>query len=150
MEPGQVRILILEDHARLRALFRELDQVAARVLLGEGEQTLRLRALAEGLRERFLRHLDLEDRVLVPAIRQVDARGPERAARIAAEHRDQRARLARLLEELCDPRRTAAELAAELRALVAELLDDMVREEDTVLREDLLRDDVVEPDLEAG
>jgi len=150
VRPSQVRLRILEDHARLRSLFAELDDVARRVLEGESELAFRLRVLAEALRECFLSHLDLEDAVLVPAVRRADAGGPERAERVAREHREQRHLFQHLLGELSDPERPVEKLASDLRSLVQELYRDMSQEEESILDEDLLRDDVVGIDVEAG
>ena len=150
MRPSQVRLRILDDHARLRTLFSELDEVAQRVLEGEGQLAFRLRVLAESLRESFPAHLDLEDAVLVPALKQVHPWGPERAEHVVREHREQRHLFEHLLRELSDPTRPVDELAVELRWLVKELLRDMTEEEDSVLDSDLLRDDEVAVDVETS
>ncbi len=139
-----MRRRILEDHARLRVLIAELDDVALRVMDGDRRLALRMRALAEGLRDTFLHHLDLEDGVLVPVLRTLDAWGTDRAARLAAEHRAQRERFGRHLGELVDQSRAPEDVAADLHALAIELLLDMLHEEKTVLDADLLRDDPVE------
>lgn len=150
MQPSQIRRRILEDHARLRERFSELDEVARRILEGEAELAPRLRSLAEGVREEFLAHLDLEDAILVPALREVDAWGPERAEKLATEHREQRALLQRLLRGLADLDRPLEELALDLRRLVADLMVDMAHEEKSELDPHLLRDDIVEDDIETG
>jgi iron-sulfur cluster repair protein YtfE (RIC family) len=148
MRPEQVRLRILADHARLRVLFTELDDVARQVLLGVAGRAFRLRVLAEALREQFLEHLALEDRVLHPVLREIDPWGPERARQLDEEHRSQRERMRRLLAELTDARRAPEELARDVRGLVSDLLLDMLHEERTLLTEELLSEDVVETDVE--
>ena len=66
MGPEQVRATLLEDHARLRLLFQELDGAARRVLTGDALLAFRMRVLAEALREQVLAHPALEDRLLLP------------------------------------------------------------------------------------
>lgn len=150
MRPSEVRQTILEDHEALRRSFRKLRDL----LHAEGgdgpERDAHVRELGAALRQRFLRHLDLEDRFLVPALRGIDAWGPERAERVSREHAEQRERLERLLADLRDPARPVEALVAELDELVRDLLIDMEHEERAVLSEDLLRDDVISIDVETG
>ena len=150
MRPSEVRQTILDDHAALRGLFANLrDLLRSGDDGGEGKGEA-VRELGAALRQRFLTHLDLEDRYLVPALRKVDAWGEERARRVDQEHREQRGRMDRLLEHLRDPDRSVHELVEELEVLLRDLLEDMTHEEATVLHEDLLRDDPVAINLEAG
>lgn len=150
MRPSHVRKRILEEHERLRVLLEELDDAARRLLEGDEALALRLRVLAEALREKFLRHLDLEDEILVPTLREIDPWGPERAKQVSEEHLEQRALFQRLFADLHDGRRPAVEVAVELRALVSALLLDMQGEEAHVLHPDVLHDDPMEPDTETG
>lgn len=150
MRPSEVRERVLEDHARLRELLSELQQLAGRVLEGQRELESQLRTQGQLLRERFLAHLDMEDRYLVPALRETVGWGEERAARVSAEHAEQRQRMDVILRHLVDLEEPAEWIAAELATLVRDLLMDMEHEDRAVLSEDLLRDDPVAIDLEAG
>ena len=150
MRPSQVRERILADHGRLRERMAALQEVVERVLEGTPGLEERARHDGEGLRRHFLEHLDLEDRYLVPALREIDAWGEERAARVVKEHREQRQRMEVLLRHLQDPTTHARWIAAELASLVQDLLVDMEHEESAVLSENLLRDDPVGIDVEAG
>ena len=150
MEAGSVRKRILEDHEVIRRHLAEVDALARRALAGEDGLDGALRAAGESLRERFLAHLALEDAHLVPALRDSDAWGDERAARVEREHAEQRAQMERLLADLRDRRRTARELAQELLDLVEALVTDMEHEERAVLDPDVLRDDVVGVRVEGG
>ncbi len=148
MRPSEVRRMILEDHAALRIMFANL-----RDLLKHPEsrtQEEHVRELGSALRQRFLRHLDLEDEHLVPALREIDAWGEERAARVSQEHEEQRSRFDRLLGHLQDRSLPESQLVQELEVLLRDLIEDMNHEETTVLNEDLLRDDPVSIEMEAG
>jgi len=148
MKPSEVRRTILDDHAALRALFADLRDLLRRLEQegdseSSGDRKEQLRELAAALRQRFLRHLELEERTLVPALRRTDAWGEERARRVLDEHASQRQRLDALLEELGTPGSSGAALVVELEALLEDLLADMEHEERSVLSERLLRDDVI-------
>jgi len=148
MRPSEVRRTILDDHAALRARFADL-----RDLLGalrqdrdsspEDATREQVQELAAALRQRFLRHLELEESTLVPALRRTDSWGEERARRVLAEHADQRRRLDELIEHLADADCSDAALTIELESLLEDLLTDMEHEERSVLSERLLRDDVI-------
>jgi hemerythrin-like domain-containing protein len=149
MRNSEIRQTILDDHAALRGLFASLRDLL-RSAGGGADREQAVRELGAALRERFLTHLDLEDRYLVPALETIDAWGEERAKRVSREHDEQRARLDRLLTHLKDSQRPMPELIEELEVLLRDLLEDMTHEEATVLHEDLLRDDPVTVDVETG
>lgn len=150
MLPSQVRRAILDDHRWLRALLADTDEIARRVLEGDHALAGRLRERAAAMRERFLGHLRLEETHLVPALRDADDWGEQRAALLLAEHAGQRERFAALLDALQQPPAHPGALGAELRALVRDLLADMQEEERMLLADTVLRDDPVvvspEPD----
>jgi hemerythrin-like domain-containing protein len=146
--PSQVRHAILDDHRWLRELLADVEEVARRV--GEGDHALadRLRQRARAMRERFLGHLALEERYLVPALRETDAFGDERARLLLREHTDQRHRFEALLADLGNARHGIQDVARRVRRLVSDLRMDMEHEEKTLLDENLLRDDPVVVDEE--
>jgi len=154
--PSQIRNEILEQHREIEALLARVEEVAKRVLEQDFAKESRpgaireLRELASDLYQRFERHLDFEDRHLVPALREADAWGEERARRVECEHRDQRALLAFLIERLEDAGQTSSAMAHQLRGFVATVRDDMAHEEKAVLSDKILRDDVVSIDAFAG
>jgi Hemerythrin HHE cation binding domain len=138
MRPSEVRDLVGRQHVQLRILFVEVR--------GTLEDDPR-RAIERLVREVW-QHLDMEDRVLVPALRELDAWGPVRAAEIDAEHARQRAEL-NYLRDLA--RHGERELAVEgARTLLDELVADMDAEERDLLDPDLLRDDVIVIDQSGG
>jgi hemerythrin-like domain-containing protein len=148
MFPSQVRRMILDDHRWLRELLADAEDTARQVEAGDHALTGRLRERAQAMRERFLAHLDLEETHLVPALREADAWGEERSARLLREHAEQRERFAALLAALRGPCGDAPALARDVRALVADLLTDMEHEEATLLADRVLHDDPVVVDGE--
>lgn len=143
MTPGEVRARVLEEHAELRRLLTEVDELARRVARGVEKAVPGLRERALLLHARLRSHLDLEDAILAPALRAADAWGPERADRLAREHLEQRLLLDYILGGLQDAGRPSALLARELRALVEVLREDMEDEEERLLTPRVLRDDVL-------
>lgn len=141
--PSQVRRMILEDHVWLRGILTDLDELARRVADGDHELLGRLRERVLELRDRFLHHLDLEEETLVPALRDADAWGDERAALLLREHAAQRERFGELLKRLNEVGSPARSLALEIRLLVRDLLFDMEHEEHALLSPRVLRDDPV-------
>ncbi len=143
MLPSQVRKMILGDHVWLREFLTDLDELARRVAGGDHELLGRLCERVLEMRERFLRHLDLEEEFLVPALRDADAWGDERAALLLREHAGQRERFGELLKSLRETRPPARAVALEIRLLVRDLLLDMEHEEHALLSPHVLRDDPV-------
>lgn len=139
MKPSEVRARVLQDHERLRLALAELDALVAAV--GEGRPATVLRDRTRALLASLEAHLALEDEILFPAIEGMDAWGPVRAARMQAEHTEQRAELARLSsleKQVRDP-----ELCEAVKKLAKDLRGDMHREEAELLDPDLMRDDLV-------
>ena len=134
MGVSRLRERILSEHEHLRRLLSEVNQQAFQVSIGGARDGVdALRALGLQLLMHFREHLALEDRLLAPALRRVDGTGRERAERLDADHREQRELLDYLLDNVRDQSRPGAVLAAEWRSLVELLLDDMAREERTIL-----------------
>lgn len=150
MQPSEVREMILADHNEIRGLLDRVEACVRKVVSGNTAETPKLRESGAALHDKLCRHLDLEDRYLAPALRYADGWGEERARQLAEEHREQRALLAYILEQLRDTDRLPALLGQTLQTFVTAIRDDMEHEEAAVLRDDILRDDVVAVDVEAG
>ena len=150
MRPSQVRARILEDHTALRRRLDEIERLANDVIANERCHIGGLRARAEDLLTTLREHMDWEDRYLAPALEDADAWGPERAALLDQDHRDQREFLGDVIERLQDQRQPAPLLASSLLDLVGHLRRDMEEEEGFFLDPDVLRDDVVGINVEAG
>jgi hypothetical protein len=104
--------------------------------------------LAQSLYRDLREHLDFEDALLTPALREVDAWGAVRAAELERHHIGQRQSL-HALAERCRSE-SPAELVQTITTVVAELREDMAHEDRELLSSDLLRDDLVSLDACGG
>lgn len=141
IRPSEVRGRILRDHQALRRHLDELAAVTHALRDGDDSAVGHAISLCERLLSELSRHLDLEDAVLAPLLREVDAWGPIRADRLLRHHVDQRAEL-KAIAERSHAEHAPIALAAVLADLIEDLRADMAYEERDVLSADLLRDDV--------
>ncbi len=148
--PSDVRATILAQHQHLRALLGVIRRHAEQVLAGDQAAPWELRRRVLDLEQAFGAHLDTEEAIMVPLIESIDAWGPVRAETIRNEHREQRAILERASDEATSAAIPPRELAHAMIALVSDILADMVREEQDVLRSSLLRDDIIAVDQSSG
>jgi iron-sulfur cluster repair protein YtfE (RIC family) len=142
--PSDVRALILREHA---AIAVSLADLAAAVNPPAQVSTTHTMHLCRKLYKQLSGHLDLEDEVLVPVLRDSDAWGDVRADTLLRHHQAQRQEL-KFLAGTDAPE--APELADRLTQLIDELRKDMAHEERHLLSADLLRDDVLAINLEDG
>src|SRR5689334_12259216 len=105
MNPSEVRDLIGHQHIQLRILFVEVRRA-----LEAADPRPAIRKLVNEVRE----HLDFEDRLLLPVLRELDSWGPLRAAEVQSEHAQQRRELASLQELTHGNLEQAAGAAAKL------------------------------------
>lgn len=145
MGSHEIRKYILTDHAFLRHMLDDLDQMAVRVLEGREDELSALRDCGLAFHSKFAEHLTFEDRVLAPALRAAGGAGIEHSKHLADDHREQRGLLAYILSGLRDLSRPAPVVAGELRSLVELILDDMALEEKTIVRSAVLRDPELRP-----
>lgn len=118
---------ILREHAELRRAIAEVGDVLERFSQGEREATEALRSSAGALYTRFIAHLVLEDRVLVPSLQ--DCFGPTAADPLVRDHAEQRALLSYLIRRL-SPKAAPTQLVAnDLRQFLVLLREDMADEE---------------------
>jgi iron-sulfur cluster repair protein YtfE (RIC family) len=136
-----VRTSVLAQHEHLRRTLAAATNAARHVLAGGRAEEAGLQSVVSELTAELAAHIVLENEHLVPAIREADAWGPQRAERVLREHDSQLATLARLSAAV--PGAPSAELARAALDLVADILADMHREEDELLRPEFLRDDVI-------
>lgn len=144
MTPGRVRRTILEQHRGLRGLFQLAVAHTTKALRG-AEDRARLATVVEEIAQRFRDHLALEERILVPVLRDSDVFGPERVRQLIDEHARQREELDTLRAGIIDGW-DAAMLATALRSLVTDFFADMLEEERTILTPGILSDDAVAVD----
>ena len=136
MTPGEARLRCLAQHEWLRANLMQTGSLARRYLAGEPvahELDVNLRRL----REAYVAHNAFELSVLEPLIRDADAWGPARVARMLEEHGAEH----QALEELLSGSTTEVALRFDD---FAELVDaHMAAEERTFLSAQVLRDDPI-------
>ncbi len=150
MLPSEVRERILRDHAVIRQRLTELRGLVARVQDGDRSASRPLVRRGKNFLEFFLSHIELENRLLVPQLRDTDAWGAARADRVIREHQEQMAEARALIDAFKDPLESVFELAEQLDDFIAALAVDMAAEERSALSPELLRDDVVGIDVEVG
>ena len=148
--PSEVRRQIFEQHKELRVMLEDIQDLAHHVLGGEADGAQPLREKAEQLYESLGRHLDVEDAFLVPALRETDAFGPDRAEALLEHHQEQRRQLKEALWALHDDGHKIHEIATGLLHLVQDLRIDMAHEEKDLLSDKLLRDDPITTDIFTG
>jgi iron-sulfur cluster repair protein YtfE (RIC family) len=148
MDPSQVRERVLADHRALRHMLERVEVLARHVLQGKHTAVEKLDGQVRTLDERMREHMALEERILVPALRQADAWGKERVERFHAEHERQRKILASLWRDSPDDAGHGMKLALLAWGLVRLLQEDMADEERVSLNADVLRDDPIQTRVE--
>jgi iron-sulfur cluster repair protein YtfE (RIC family) len=141
MTPSQIRKTLLEEHAGLRARFER-----ARGAIAEGRASGKapdgLRECLEELSAALRAHNQNEETVLRELLRDVDAWGPARADIMDESHVEEHDELLGALlaaNGAADPEAVARDVVS----VIDRLEEHMVREEEILLAEDVLRDDDV-------
>ena len=88
----------------------------------------------------FLSHLDLEERILVPALRRAGDESTEVAQRLIEEHAAQRLLVKHFAEGTAAETREPVDVAKAVDAFVADIRADMKAEESVELDPTLLHD----------
>jgi len=145
MPPSQVREVMRAEHVNIRQLLERAEDQAREVLTDTGgeREVHALRDAARQLYTSLSAHIDLENRVLAPALQQTDAWGPMRAQQLIQGHIEQTRALEGALLELDDLAQPAFALAAHVEGLVMLIKNDLEAEEESLLGADLLRDDPI-------
>lgn len=147
--PDEGRTEALEEHEALRELSRNVLELAGRAERGEAGGREALVAELDGLISAIRAKLGSEAEVLRPLLEQADAWGPTRARKLDESHARQEAAAA--AAEVDATRVDSGEdLAAVARELVRELVRALRWEARDLLCDEVLRDDGVVVDQEAG
>ena len=142
LAPSEVRERIHADHERIRHLLDHVREHSGTLKAGSDDKAFAaLNEHAHNLLDVMLIHIDLEDRILAPALRDTDAFGPVRADRLVSEHVLQRSHLRELLEAVRARELDAQSLAERMTALVEMVQADMESEEKDLLNQKLLNDE---------
>lgn len=148
LRPSEVRARILAEHQVLRSIYVEVEDLIGRVQEGERDADGSLRERCRELYQTLLGHIELENTILAPALRQTDGFGPVRADELLREHERQRAVLFEALASLDDG--AALKLVRTVQPLIVSLRIDMAHEEQALLNPDLLKDDLVAVEASTG
>ena len=132
----------------LRSIYEKTAELARRVLARDVDAQGHLRERCRELYQTLLRHIELEDAILAPALRETDAFGPVRAEALLREHRRQRNLLLEALDST--DARSTLELAHNVVLLIADLQVDMAHEEVALLDSELLKDDPISTSANSG
>lgn len=136
---GEVRERVLAEHAKLRTVIADVDRLAYAVAAEDVKHIDALRTQAETLYRMLTEHIDHEDAVLAPIIRQIDAWGLLRHEQMQRDHATQRTTLAHAIKEL---ETGGPALGQAVQSMCWEILHDMKREEHDLLHPDLWREDI--------
>jgi hemerythrin-like domain-containing protein len=138
----EARSHITNEHAVLRSLCRALVDAAQTAVLDENQGQY-VRDVLDQLCTEIEKHLDYEERVLIPILRDADAWGPVRVEQLSKEHAEQRAFLFGLLEDAQEGMRDIGALADEIICFAARFEQDMEEEEERLLNADALGERMV-------
>jgi hemerythrin-like domain-containing protein len=139
--PSTIRKQILEEHDVIRLKLDALERSLKNLGADSSTDTVEIIRSARALKDFFLRHLALEERILRPLLLTVDAWGECRTDSMDKEHHLQR----QMFEEFDQLVSTWPKdrVQAALGTLIKNLRVDMQEEEKAALHPNLLRDDVV-------
>ena len=146
----EARRQILTQHQTITMLLRAAGAVADMAAGGARRVADLLPHYLESVRAALEQHLAFEERLILPILQNDPPLGPERAKRLCAEHRRQRAELAALALERDQIAVRPAAVAQRLRALIDAFLEDMAEEERVLLTPEVVRDDLVSVEQECG
>jgi hypothetical protein len=139
----------MEQHCVLGQMLDRVQETAAAMLAAGSNSVERAVGLGRELYTGLLEKIELEDQMLLPALREADAWGEIRAAELgrllAAQRRDLEAMP---LQE--DPMVEPTVIVARLLSVIEIFRVHMLREEAFALAPDLLRDDIYGIDVEDG
>jgi hypothetical protein len=150
LQPSEAASRILTEHALLRPIVKETRFLADRVTNGDDRARAPLRAFAVMLYEKLVAHIELEDRILAPHVRDISGWGAALYDEMAEEHARQRTQLKSDIADLKAGCICAERLASRIDDFVVSLMREMEAEERRLLlRPDLLADSPLS-DGEAG
>jgi acetoin utilization protein AcuB len=143
MSPSQVREVIMAEHAHIRGLLDRAEENAKPLLSAraiDDEAVVRLKASAMQLYTSLGSHMELENRVLAPALESIDAWGRVRAEGLRREHADQKRAIDAALKVLVGNGEPPRAVAESVLKMVQLLRNDLELEEETLLSPRLLQD----------
>lgn len=135
LAPSQVREIIRGEHKQLGALLDEMEQ-----LIGKKDHS-RLNGCLVNFNEMFLKHIAQEEKILLPALKDLDSWGDVRVSNMRKEHVDQRKRIADLADGIS--KKADDSTLKQLKDFIAEFRTEMATEEKECLHPDVMKDDPI-------
>lgn len=135
LSPSSVRKIILEEHGQLRG---KLSQVES--LYGTKDPNVLINSIRE-LLYFFIKHIEHEEQILRPVLKDIDAWGEERVNRMNKEHIQQRKEVNDIEAAMNNGK--IPQIITLTKKFIAELYIDMDSEEKECLSPDLLKDDPI-------
>jgi iron-sulfur cluster repair protein YtfE (RIC family) len=132
----------------LRGMLDRVEMLARKVLQGKKSAENELVAQAQVLDERLRAHMQLEEQILAPALREADGWGAARVERFHEEHARQRQIMDGAWGSGTQAERSALEFALIAWGFVRLLREDMAEEERISLNSKVLRDDPTDVSME--
>ncbi len=142
--PSVVRERVRREHARLRSALADADSLAGALAAGRSGAVDALRQRVRDLRDALFAQIDLEDRILAPALRETPGFGEAREQQLLAHHAVQRDRVRAALDVLGRWEPSPSEIGRRVQTLIADICLDMADEEDVLLNANLLKDDPID------
>jgi hypothetical protein len=139
---------IVEQHHSVLTQLDELSTVAKTLLSGAPEALKYALALTRTLCEDLAKHIAVEAKILLPALRHADAWGAHRADQLIERLRTRRMELDRLRNSCVNAK--GETLGEQLDRFADDRRTDVAHAERDNLNSDVLRDDVVGIDSQGG
>ena len=133
MRTEQIRRRVRSEHDALRRRLVTVEALSRRVVANEPGALAPLRKHGLELHAWLCRHLDFEERELLPVVEREGEWGEALARHVRREHDEQRLLLRYIFERLSDASRPAPVLGRDLECFAVELREDMALEDRDVL-----------------
>ncbi|MCB9789008.1 MAG: hemerythrin domain-containing protein [Deltaproteobacteria bacterium] len=146
----EIRRRVLDDHGALRDEMEGLAELVKRAGAAEGRLPEDLVDAARTFAEQVRAHLEYEEQVLIPALRESTNWGKVNTGDVRRYHGEQEASLARLAPLLEDAAVGLPRFVAALRGVMELVVEDMKHEEADLLVPKMLSDDPVGIDVSDG
>ena len=145
VKPEEILECVLADHEALRGMLVRVEVLAHHVLQGRVRFAKELREQFMVLDGRLREHLELEERILAPALLASDAWGPDRVERLHQEHGRQREIMTEAWYAGRQGEPNILVFALLAWGFVRMLREDMAEEERISLNDRVLGDNPIDP-----
>jgi len=132
MNLQEIQHAVLTDHVRLREMLQEVEGLAEQVEKSEKYEPDILREQGRQLYHQLKEHLNFEERVLLPRLRDAGPEERERALRLQADHAEQQELLRFLLTRIQERARPTLLIARELVNFSQCLHEDLRNQEEVI------------------